>query len=421
MTSLEPSHQHLPDHHDADAFDRLVATADIKPSSRSAYARDLAHLAGWLDHTRQRRQLPLAPEVVVGWIAGMDADGAALSTVRCRVAALSSIHPDPNPARTRQVRRVIRAIDQTCRHIAASHPVVDDHGRLRIPATDDEPGIRVPTDTEIAEARRRAGLGTAKLGLTTDAVHRLLTTCHPDRPIGMRNRALILVTYVSACRRAEIAALRLDHLELTPDGYVLLIPDSKTGTREVVLPYGSAPDTCRVRALQTWLETAAIDTGPVFRPVDRHGNIADRPLRPEAIAAVVKTAAQAAGIDPTRIGAHSLRRGHAQQARRNGADTIDLKNQGGWASDHMVERYARGRPPLHRHLRHPPRPLTPARCTARHSMDASTLETGPFGHVNSHPGRWVLAARLRPHLAVCTHRAAGGLLRCPGTVTPTAR
>ena len=65
------------------------------------------------------------------------------------------------------------------------------------------------------------------------------------------------------------------------------------------------------------------------------------PMQPKAVAAVVKRAAHAAGIDPARFGAHSLRRDHAQQARRSGADFIDLKNQGGWASDHMVERYAR--------------------------------------------------------------------------------
>jgi hypothetical protein len=39
------------------------------------------------------------------------------------------------------------------------------------------------------------------------------------------------------------------------------------------LPFGSNPLTCPVRSLRAWLDVAAIASGPIFRSVDRHGNV----------------------------------------------------------------------------------------------------------------------------------------------------
>lgn len=85
---------------------------------------------------------------------------------------------------------------------------------------------------------------------------------------GAHDRALLLVSFVAALRRSELASMRVDHLVEHPQGLVLSLPRSKTnqeGTAPelVVLPRGASPRRCRVTALQAWIEMAGITTGAV--------------------------------------------------------------------------------------------------------------------------------------------------------------
>ncbi len=52
-----------------------------------------------------------------------------------------------------------------------------------------------------------------------------------------------------------------------------------------------------VRALRTWLTMAGIDSGPIFRHVDRWGNLRSGSLSGSAASEVVKEAAEACGLD----------------------------------------------------------------------------------------------------------------------------
>jgi integrase len=89
------------------------------------------------------------------------------------------------------------------------------------------------------------------------------------------------------------------------------------GAPEIV--YGVHPATCPVRTYRRWLDRAAIVTGPVFRPVDRHGNVRPTRLTPSAVATIVKRHMQPLGYDSRDFAGHSLRRGMATTAARNGA------------------------------------------------------------------------------------------------------
>jgi hypothetical protein len=66
-----------------------------------------------------------------------------------------------------------------------------------------------------------------------------------------------------------------------------------------------------VRALRAWLDVAAIARGPIFRAIDRHGNVSDARLTDQSVALVVKRCARAAGLDPEKCSGHSLRSGLA--------------------------------------------------------------------------------------------------------------
>jgi hypothetical protein len=63
----------------------------------------------------------------------------------------------------------------------------------------------------------------------------------------------------------------------------------------VGLPYGSNPETCPVRALRVWVEASAIESGPLFRSITRHGKI-QRRLSGYAVAIVVKRYAGVVGL-----------------------------------------------------------------------------------------------------------------------------
>jgi len=72
---------------------------------------------------------------------------------------------------------------------------------------------------------------------------------------GARDRALLLVGFVAAPRRSELAALRVEDVEDQANGLVLTLPRSKTNqtgesTELLVLPRASKPDRCPVTALQ---------------------------------------------------------------------------------------------------------------------------------------------------------------------------
>jgi len=135
--------------------------------------------------------------------------------------------------------------------------------------------------------------------------------------IGARDRALILLGFASAFRRSELVGLDIDDCVFGKDGLTINLPRSKTDQigagRKIGIPYGSNPETCPVRVLQSWLELAGITTGPLFRSISRHGRVQPGRLSGGDVARVVKKLATRAGLDPARYAGHSLRAGHPNQ------------------------------------------------------------------------------------------------------------
>ena len=95
-----------------------------------------------------------------------------------------------------------------------------------------------------------------------------------------------------------------------------------------------------MRALDAWLERAGIETGPVFRRLDRGPAVSTRRLAAGSVAAIVKRCAAAAGFaDVARFGGHSLRRGFITSAARAGADPFRIAAQSRHRSLETVRRY----------------------------------------------------------------------------------
>ncbi len=109
------------------------------------------------------------------------------------------------------------------------------------------------------------------------------------------------------------------------EGLLVHLERSKTDQegkgRRVEIVYGTDSATCPVRAWRTWLGASGIITGPVFRRVDRHDRLLG-PLSPLGVALVVKRHMGRLGHTTGDFAGHSLRRGHATTAARNGAVSV---------------------------------------------------------------------------------------------------
>ena len=104
---------------------------------------------------------------------------------------------------------------------------------------------------------------------------------------------------------------------------------------------GRSDQTCPVRAVRRWREAAAIVAGPLFRAVNRHGQLRPGRLTDRTVALDVKRLALAAGLDPAGFAGHSLRAGLATSPAAAGVGEHDIMRQTGHRSVMMVRRYIR--------------------------------------------------------------------------------
>jgi integrase len=289
----------------ADQVATFIQAAKAK-NTRRAYQSDWESFARWC-REHGPLSLPASPTTVALYITDLAA--------RCKA---STIH--------RHLTSIARI------HEMAGHPS---------PAT-----MRHAVVSETLKGIRRT-IGTAqkgKLPLLTADLQKVLAHV-PDTLGGVRDRALLLVGFAGAFRRSELAALVVEQVEFNSDGLVILLDFSKTdpeGKGETVaIPFGSHHVTCPVRALQKWLEDSGVESGPLFRAVDRHGRVSEQGLHANSIGAMVKRACAAAGYNAKEFAGHSLRAGLATQAAANGVPERLIMRQTRHRSVTTLRRYIR--------------------------------------------------------------------------------
>lgn len=232
------------------------------PATVRAYRSSWAQFEDWCA-TRQAQAMPASPRTAAEYLLSRSRE-KALATVgrdRSAIAWRHRIEGHSDPCGSPEVASVMR--------------------RVRRESGD--------------QKARKAPARTAE-------VRAMVATLDTERLINQRDRALILVGFATALRRSELAALAVDDIDA------------------LGLPYGSDPATCPVRALRAWLTASGITEGPIFRPINRHGQLGTSALSGWAVGEVVKRCAMAAGMDPARFGGHSLRCGSITTAIEAGAD-----------------------------------------------------------------------------------------------------
>jgi integrase len=197
----------------------------------------------------------------------------------------------------------------------------------------------------LAGLRREIGVAPArKRPVLVQDLKRVLAQL-PDTLLGKRDRALLLLGFTGAFRRAELVGLNAEDLEETTTGLIATIRRSKTDQagegRKVGIPPGTEQATCPLWALEAWRTAAQIESGPLFRGMNRHGQVLPARLSAEGVAIVVKRYVAKLDYDPAAFAGHSLRAGLATSAAAAGKSERAIMNQTGHRSVTTVRRYIR--------------------------------------------------------------------------------
>jgi integrase len=168
-----------------------------------------------------------------------------------------------------------------------------------------------------------------------------------DSFLGQRDAALILVGFAGAFRRSELVGLNVEDITWTKEGALLRLRRSKTDqtgeSPEKAIFRGSNAARCPVSQLHRWLESAGIESGPVFRRIRKGDHVTDERLTAQSVSLVLRRYAEKAGIEVDRVSGHSLRAGFVTQALISGASYPEIQRQTGHRAISTVTGYDRGR------------------------------------------------------------------------------
>ncbi|WP_112992731.1 site-specific integrase [Herminiimonas fonticola] len=270
--------------------------------------------------------LPATADSIARYLAD-HAETLAINTLRQRLAALAQWHIDqgfPDPTKAPVVRKVFRGIQSL-------HPAQEKRAK---PLQIDQLGQVVQwLDAAITE-KQACGDRAGELRHT-------------------RNKALLLLGFWRGFRGDELANLQVEHVEVMQgEGMTCYFPQTK-GDRTYQGTTFKAPALsclCPVEAYTTWVEKAHLNSGSVFRAIDRWGHVSDAGMHTDSLVPLLRTILSDAGIDsPDLYSGHSLRRGFANWASSNGWDLKTLMEYVGWKNVQSAMRYVEASDPFAKH------------------------------------------------------------------------
>jgi site-specific recombinase XerC len=159
----------------------------------------------------------------------------------------------------------------------------------------------------------------------------LMRACADGTPAGTRDAAIIGLLYAAGLRRAEVAALNADDYEPETGSVVVVGKGGKM--RKVFVSNGAAD------ALADWMALRGEESGPLFHPVNKGGQIGSDRIGPQAIYGMLKKRARNGAVKD--LSPHDLRRSFVGDLLDAGADLATVQTLAGHASPGTTSRYDR--------------------------------------------------------------------------------
>lgn len=267
--------------------------------TRRAYRLDVAHFMRTLRVSSLDELRQVDHRAVIAWERFMrETEGAQASTIRRRLAALSSLF---------------------------KHLVAHNHAARNPVADVERPTINRDEGSTLAFSKSQA--------------RKMLDAPAADTIEGLRDRALLSVGLQVGLRRAEIAALKVSDLHQNR-GFDSLRVIRKGGRKEALAINPQAAQ--RIRAYLDLAGHAADQDGPLFRPLKHNGKRqeARRPMSPDNIDRIVRRYAQRIGMERGHS-AHSMRATFITTALENGASLEDVQKAAGHRDPSTTKLYDR--------------------------------------------------------------------------------
>lgn len=282
---------------------RELIFSNLAASSARAYQRTYDH---WLAYCSERGQNPLA----FSYIMVQDF---------IRLGNVSKATRQAKLAHMRKLLKVIAAFDLSAREVYYQVTKV-----LKVQGGD-------------------MGRKTSKRALTVDELKSILAVWADDeRPVGRRNYAMMRLLIFTGARRAEIAALRWDDIDL--DNLTVRIRHGKGDKERVatILPdFTAAPIDGTLTALRELYRAQAGEYSHVFPRMSAAPNprfVDDFAIQPQTVAVVVRLTSKRAGIG--HFSPHDIRRTLATRSLEMGAPLAAVQAQLGHANASTTMLYA---------------------------------------------------------------------------------
>ena len=145
-------------------------------------------------------------------------------------------------------------------------------------------GLPLPLDATVrAVLRQDGGIRSQRSPPPSPArLLRMAARCPPDLA-GSRDGALLLLA-ASGLGRAALVGLDAEHVRFGNAGVQVVLRVAPDGTRRTIsIPRAAEVRLCPGWALEQWLQASDTRYGPVFRKIDRWGNLEHRPLGTDAV------------------------------------------------------------------------------------------------------------------------------------------
>lgn len=291
-------------------LDRYLDAA-TRANTRRSYEGAVRHY-----EVEAGRLLPATPTQVAQYLADY-AESLAVTTLRQRLAALGRWHRDHgfvDPTHTSLVR-------QTIKGIAALHG---------------------------EQAKQAAPLALVQLGQVSDWLEAAIAAAHRrgDEDSALRHtrdRAWLLLGFWRGFRGDELLRVQTQHLTIIPgEGMHVFLPRSKSDRENAgrSYPVPTLSRWCPVAAMSQWLEVSGLTQGPVFRGINRWGQLGDDALHANSFIRLMRRMFLQAGLAaPEEFSGHSLRRGFAGWATSQGWNLKSLMQYVGWSDVNSALRY----------------------------------------------------------------------------------